>query len=123
MVMGFRFRKDKVSIEVSRVATLLGYRVVGGFTRLLKRIVETSDCAAVYSFCDLRYSQGDVYEKNGFVNVRESLGWSWTDFKVTYNRLQCRASEGRTERENAEELGWVKIYDAGQRLYKLDVHK
>ena len=38
----------------------------------------------------------------------------------TYNRLRCRANMDNrklSEKEYSEELGWERIYDAGQRLY------
>jgi len=58
--------------------------------------------------------------KKGFIKERETLGWKWTDGKNTFNRLRCRANmddRGLTQKDHAEELGWYKIYDAGQRLY------
>ncbi|MEM4359960.1 MAG: hypothetical protein QXT45_05475 [Candidatus Bilamarchaeaceae archaeon] len=64
-------------------------------------------------------------EKMGFVKVKDILGWEWTDLKTTYNRLQCRANMDERklkEKEYAAELGWFKIYDAGQRLFEKDLH-
>lgn len=116
-----RSSKNNNIIEISRFVTKAGHRVVGGFSRLLSRIIHNTSPIEVHSFCDLRYSDGQVYEKNGFIEHHTSLGWCWTDFVSTFNRLQCRAGEGRTEDENAEKLGWVRIYDAGQRLYVLKI--
>jgi len=56
----------------------------------------------------------------GFSKNKDVLGWEWTDYVKTYNRLQCRANmddRGLSQSEHACELGWVKIYDAGQRLW------
>jgi len=56
----------------------------------------------------------------GFEETREALGWKWTDGTNTFNRLKCRANmdkRGLRQAEHAKELGWYKIYDAGQRLY------
>lgn len=118
-VLSFRHRnKEKHSIEISRFSNKCGYRVVGGFSKILSYVESSlSEVYNIYSFCDLRYSQGKMYESNGFVKVRESLGWSWTDFSRVYNRLQCKAGGGKTEAENAKDRGWTKIFDAGQRLY------
>ena len=72
------------------------------------------------SWVDLRYGNGDSLKKVGFKIEKETLGWKWTDLHNTYNRLKCRANMDErclTQAEHASELGWVKIYDAGQRLY------
>jgi hypothetical protein len=58
----------------------------------------------------------------GFTKKKEVLSWKWADIrsKHTYNRLKCRAnmdSRNLSEKEYASELGWVKIYDAGQALF------
>ena len=69
------------------------------------------------SFVDLRYGNGSSLLKAGFELKGITLGWKWTDFKSTYNRLRCRANmddRKLTEKEHANELGLYKIYDAGQ---------
>lgn len=71
----------------------------------------------VISFCDLRYATGKSYEVNGFKKVNTSQGWCWTDGKQRFNRLTCKAGNGKTEAENAKDLNWFKIYDAGQAKY------
>lgn len=122
MLLGYRKygRTQENALEISRMCTILDHSVVGGFSKLLKHLRTAS--TVIYSWCDLRYASGKGYEKVGFKKVKDTLGWSWTDFKNVYNRLRCRANmdeRGLTEAEHAEELGWVKIYDAGQRLYRL----
>lgn len=101
----------KRKYEISRFCTDKELIIHGGFSKLLKFIQNKLQFNEIYSWCDLRYSQGNVYESTGFKTVKETLGWSWTDGKLTYNRLtHHKDSEGYNS-------GKYKIYDAGQRLY------
>lgn len=120
-ILSYRWKKKKEILEIARFSTRLNTRVVGGFSKLLKEIIRIENPPTIHSFCDLRYSQGKVYECNGFVKVKEEIGWCWTDYNNTFNRLKCKAGQGLSERRQAEKMGWVKLYDAGQRLYKLEI--
>lgn len=106
-------------IEIARFATNLNTSCVGGFGRLVAYLKQFNK--PIVSYCDLRYANGHSYEALGFKNVGETLGWHWTDRKNRYNRLMCKAGNGKTEKENAAEKKWYKIYDAGQRKYILKV--
>ena len=81
----------------------------------------TIDMKDLHYWADLRYGTGNYLKNIGFEHIKDTLGWKWTDYRCrTYNRLKCRANmDARklTQAEHAEELGWVKIYDAGQRLW------
>lgn len=109
-------------IKIERFCSLLGHNVVGGFSKLLKYIENNykGNARAIHNWVDLRYGTGDHLLNKGFIINRETLGWKWTNGKETFNRLQCRANmddRQLSEREYANEKGWFKIYDAGQRLY------
>lgn len=104
-------------IEIARLCSKLNTTIRGGFQKLLHKIVKDYNPLGIISFCDLRYANGRSYLRNGFALESVSQGWQWTDFKNTFNRLRCRAnmdSRKLSEKEHAKELGWVKIYDAGQ---------
>lgn len=115
------YKKHKTGLDVARFCNKLNTLVFGGLSRLLAYVRRENPTAEyVQSFVDLRYGTGFSLEALGFKNEGESLGWAWTDFKFTYNRLRCVAnmdSRGLTESEHAEELGWARIYDAGQRKW------
>jgi len=117
LLMLMAVRRYKEGLELSRLCSLNGHTVVGGFSKLLAHLEKERKTPFLISWCDLRYASGSGYEKVGFEKVRDVQGWSWTDFENTFNRRQCRAGDGLTEREHAKALRWVKIYDAGQRLY------
>lgn len=117
--------KKKV-MKIERFAVKSGCSVAGGLSKLLKEFIKRVNPDSVESWVDLRYGNGRSLEKLGFREVKEVLSWKWAD-KIrskTYNRLRCRANmdeRGLSEREHAEELGWFKIYDAGQRLYRKEI--
>lgn len=115
-----RHNKKDNSIEIARFGSLINTSVRGGFSRLLNYVEKLYNPSRIMSFCDLRYSTGGSYQKLGFKLEKITLGWRWTDFKSTFNRLQCRANMDErklTQAEHAKELGWYKIYDAGQAKY------
>jgi hypothetical protein len=121
-LLGYKNKKEY--LDVDRFCSRLNTLVIGGMSRLLKKAITISDCKAVHYWVDLRYGSGDFLLKLGFTKMRDVLGWQWTDFKDTYNRRKCRAnmdSRGLTQFEHAAELKLAQIYDAGQRLYILNV--
>jgi hypothetical protein len=114
------------TMKIERYCVANGYSVIGGLSRLLKVAIQEYSPDTVQSWVDLRYGDGHSLETLGFSKTRDVLGWRWTDGSKTYNRLRCRANmDARklTEKEHAKELGWYKIFDAGQRLYVLYVKK
>jgi hypothetical protein len=114
-LLSWSMKKDVLKID--RFCSKAGTVVRGGFERLLKTLPKAKE---IHYWVDLRYGTGKHLESKGFVVAKETLGWKWTDYDHTFNRLRCRANmdeRGLSEREHADELGWVKIYDAGQRLF------
>lgn len=120
-VMSYKVYKDKIKIE--RFSSKIDMLVLGGLTKLLKAVIrEVNKDLPIDYWVDLRYGTGNNLSKFGFVHKRDTLGWKWTDKVNTYNRLKCKANmdeRNLSQAEYAEELGWVKIYDGGQRLWSL----
>lgn len=117
-------RKIGDTIEISRFCTKIDFIVRGGFSKLLKKIGKIYQPKQIVSFCDLRYANGKSYDKNGFKRVSANQGWCWTDGTKTFNRLKCRTNmdfRKLSEKDYAWELGWYKIYDAGQAKYILKI--
>lgn len=119
-VMSYKVFSGEVC-HIERFCSLRETIVVGGFSKLLNALeIFVPNMKEIHYWVDLRYGSGTHLEQQGFVRVRETLGWKWTDGVSTFNRLKCRANMDErklSEREHAEELGWVRIYDAGQRLF------
>jgi len=111
------FKKHKDGIDISRFATKLNLVIPGALSKLLSEVIKIKQSKKIYYDIDLRYGSVDSYLKQGFVLKSITLGFHWTDFRSTFNRLQCRANmdnRNLKQKEYAKELNWVKIYDAGQ---------
>jgi hypothetical protein len=114
-VLSYKEYNDKIKIE--RFCSKINTNVIGGFSKLLSKIPTDK---SIHYWADLRYGTGDYLSNLGFVINKETLGWKWTNFRNTYNRLKCRANmddRKLSQATHAKELGLVKIYDAGQRLW------
>lgn len=105
--------------ELSRFCTKKGYNVVGGFSRLLKWFKD-SYTGSIVSYADRRYSQGDVYLKNGFNVIKVNKpSYYYVDNNCLkrFNRMKFQkkliGAYDCTEYEKARELGYNKIYDCG----------
>jgi len=110
--------KNKVVVE--RFCSLINFVVPGAFGKLLKALEEAYPDMSIEYWVDLRYGTGKHLTNFGFDEIKDTLGWKWTDGKSTFNRRACRANmddRKLSEKEHAEELGWYRIYDAGQRLF------
>lgn len=120
-ILSYIVKKNVMKIE--RLCGKINWSVIGGYSKLEKFALtnEKRNIKSIQYWVDLRYGTGKFLENLGYQHQRDTLGWEWTDKHKTYNRLQCRAnmdSRKLSEREHAKELGWIKIYDAGQRLYE-----
>jgi len=103
--------------KIVRFASALETVVAGGYSKLLKHALTAVSLDEIYTFVDLRYGTVESLKKLGFKHVGTTLGWKWTDYDKTYNRLHCRAnmdSRFLTQKDHAKELKLYKIYDAGQ---------
>lgn len=128
MTFSNRLLRDKNCIELSRFAVKRGYSVVGGFSKLLKNYRNRTD-KTIISYCDLRYSSGDVYEKNGFKLIRQSPpNYFYTqDLNLLESRHKYQKkklekydnfSHEKTETQIMYENGFRKIYDAGNLVFE-----
>lgn len=127
LVSVLMYQNKKGTIEIARYATILNTQVVGGLSRLLKETErQNPEAKTIQSHVDLRYGTGDSLLRTGFHLEKISLGWKWTDCNHTFNRRTCRAnidSRKLPEAEYAKERKWVRIYDAGQALFKRTIKK
>ena len=118
-LFSYKIYKDK--LDVVRFCSLINHTVIGGFSKLLVYAEKLHPNLPIHYWVDLRYGTGNFLLNQGFVKAKEDvLSFKWTDYDNSYRREQCQANmdERRlTQAEHAEELGWVQIYDAGQRLY------
>lgn len=60
-------KKDsKYDYELSRYASLLGYNILGGFSKLLKYFERNYEWKEIVTYADRKWSNGTVYLKNNF---------------------------------------------------------
>lgn len=105
--------------ELSRFSSKLGFNVIGGFSRLLSWFRDEYS-GNIISYADRRYSDGNVYSKNGFdllkVN-RPSYYYVDKNCLERFNRMRFQkkiiGAYDCTEYEKARELGYNKIFDCG----------
>jgi transposase len=119
-----RFNKE-YNWELTRFCVKGGISVVGGFSRLLKtfRNVYTG---SIVSYADRRYSNGNVYNRNGFNLIgvnKPSYYYADKNFIRRYNRMRFQkkyiGAYECTEYEKARELGYEKIFDCGTLAFGL----
>jgi G:T-mismatch repair DNA endonuclease (very short patch repair protein) len=71
LVSCISFRKNKKDYELTRFVNKKNTLVHGAFSKLLKYFINNNSFESIFTFADLRYFEGKVYEKNGFRFVHE----------------------------------------------------
>lgn len=122
-LLSYKIFTNKKRVCVERFCSKNNHLVNGGFSKLLKKLIaiaHSKNISEVHYWTDLRYGTGYHLINCGFEKRKETQGWKWSDGVTTYNRLRCRANMDHrklTEANHANEKGWYRVYDAGQRLY------
>lgn len=129
-VMSVKYSKKNHRLEISRFASKIS--VVGGFSKLLNHILKEdkySDVVEVYSYSHNDHSDGNVYDKNGFIRIHNGspgyfyivsgrrehrLNFTKDKFKKDKNLIY---EEGKTEKELADLNGLNRIWDCGSSLW------
>lgn len=125
---------EKKTLSIVRYATSVP--VVGGFTKLLKHLIrENPDVDSIITFSDNTVSEGNLYENNGFKNVKtlrpdymyvyngvrnHKFGFRLKRFK---NDPELEYREELTESELALLNNIPRIWDAGKVKWELDLKK
>ena len=117
------------NLELSRFCTD-GKIYAGVFSKMIKEIRKYYQ-EPILTFADLRYSDGNLYRKTGFVEVcRLKPDYRYvrrnkTYHKSSFSKNKIKAKFGidvgtRTERQIMEELGYSRIYDCGKIKFILE---
>lgn len=131
MSFGPHHRQGHLELVLDRLSFLPYIQIVGGAAKLLKVgtvWAKEKGFTAIISWSDNRISNGNVYEKMGFVNDGElNPDYSYVNKSdpqcrigkqsMTKKKLKC--GENQTEKERAEELGFYQIWDCGKIRWKL----
>lgn len=109
--------------------------VVGGFSKLLKRFIQDYNPVYIESYSDRRWSQGNVYAKNGFVfDRRTEPNYFWAKKQQRFNRMSFQKhklkdkfpdlyADEKTEDQICREAGYYKVYDCGNDKWVMDFSK
>lgn len=125
-----RFHKNEY--ELIRYACLKNAQVVGGFSKLLKNCKEVLKISTMKTYADLRYSNGETYDKFGKFIKTTTPGYFWTKTSML-NRLHRFSTQKhklkkllgadvdltKTESEIMQDFGYCKIYDCGNKLFEI----
>lgn len=123
------FIKRKNGIyDLSRFATSCS--VIGGFSKLLSYFKKNNEWSVIETFASLDYSDGSLYEKNGFENfgvTRPNYIYYNNKKAFTLSRYQCMKHKlhnviddfdpSLTENENMNRNSWYRVYDCGSIKY------
>jgi very-short-patch-repair endonuclease len=120
--------------ELSRYCVMGNVTVNGGAQKLLSYFIKNKNPKKIISFCDRRWSNGELYDKLGFELIKK------TDVNYWYVDKTCRKRFHRfafakqflkeklenfdpnlSERENMINHGYKRIYDCGSLKYEFTV--
>jgi hypothetical protein len=128
-----RFEKNVNGYELTRFCNKINTSVIGGASKLLKYFIKKHNPRKIISFADLRYSNGNLYEKLGFLLI-EKIKPSYYYFNPNENktglkrhsRLEFKKqliitenNKNLTEHEIMLSKGYVRIYNAGNLKFEL----
>jgi len=124
-----RFNK-KYDYEIHRYCNKLNTTVVGGFAKLLKTF-RKSNQGSIITYADRRYSKGNLYKQNGFIQL-ESSGcnyWYFQNADKLYHRTNFQKHKLKdkleifdpnlTEWENMLFNKWDRIWDCGNLVFEI----
>ena len=134
-VMIFNQQRTTQDIELIRFCTD-GKIHNGLFSKLLKYSINDNNFEKIISFADLRYSEGNLYEKTGFKNIKTiKPDYMYVDglsrkHKSSFAKNNIKKKKlfseeyinNHTEKELTEELGLCRIYDIGKIKYELVIN-
>lgn len=122
------FVKRKQEWNLTRYATSCS--VPGGFSRLVNHFITVHKPAKLISFADRRWSEGDVYLKNGFKLVEtQRPDYYWIKGEHRYHKFGFRHvslknklknyDPSKSEAENCRAHGYLKLYNCGLLKFEL----
>ena len=128
LVACLSFKKMKDYHDLVRYAT--SYNVVGGFSKLLKHFKSNYDWTKIITFADRRWSQGELYFKNGFEYKGDlKPDYSYVEKYKRFHKFNFRHVNLKkklknydyklTEHQNCYNHGYYRIYDAGKMKFSL----
>ena len=120
--------KKENEYELIRFCNKLNINVIGGASKLFKYFVKKHVPKRVISYCDRRWSVGELYEKLGFTYKNStSPNYFYVLGNERKNRFSFRKNilvekygcpENMSEHEFCNSQNWYRIYDCGNKKYE-----
>ena len=131
-----RFNK-KYDYELSRFCSLRNYTVIGGANKLFNHFIKQNSNKSIISYSNIAHTKGNVYEKLGFklldisnpnhVWFRYKRTGENKELKSIFKRYEVQKHKlvkqgldkyGRTENEIMTYLGYYRIFDCGNKVWR-----
>lgn len=116
--------------ELTRVSSLLGVSVIGGFAKLWKHYLNNYwGGQNITCFSEIRLFTGDMYFKNGFTYLGETaLDYFWVKGLKRYSRYKCQKHKlanllengynaSETEIQNMTRNGFSRLFSCGHHKF------
>jgi len=119
--------------ELSRMSSIKGFTVVGGASKLLKYFEKSYKPMRLISYADRRWSIGGVYNKLGFIFIKNTPPNYWYFYnkkadkplyhrykfaKHTLDKQLINFDPNLTEWENMKNNHYDRIWDSGSMLFE-----
>jgi len=107
-------------LELARLAFSHGISCRGGASKLLSYVENEvrSQCTGLLSYAELRFGEGGVYDRCGFIRQLDSVTNYWySDGMIRHDRFKFRAQPGKSEKIVTEEANVKAVYGAGNAIY------
>lgn len=123
IIIAASFSKYKDGYEIIRLATACGISVRGGASRIISTFKKHYKCP-IYTFADLRYSDGNVYKKLGFTELHITHpNYMYIKNDVILSRQKCQKNKlykllekfdpNLSESQNMFNNSYRRLWDAG----------
>lgn len=133
MTFGFpRFNRE-YHFEILRLCYKSGITVIGGTQKMFKNFQENYNPESVISYCNIAKFDGQTYLNLGFTQINISSPnyvWVNTSENDVLSRYKTQKGElvaknwgtyDQTEDEIMENHGYLKIYDAGNKVFTYNI--
>ena len=130
MTLRVKNKKDKIW-EIGRLATKIGFTVVGGTKRLFKHLLSLVDYETIISYNNMDKFTGDTYESLGMNFESVSIPYGWirnTEYLPRYATQKSKLvkqgfDKNLSESEIMRSEGFEKIYFTGVSKFVLKKEK
>lgn len=123
-----KITKSEPKMEIIRYCNKLNYNIIGGASKLLKYFIKNNKCSTLITYADNSISNGNVYKQLGFALIKETKWNYWYLSSEKHDKLLHRSNFMRhklntklTEKEEMYKRGYRRYYDAGNKVYEMNI--